>query len=105
MYEVGSDANTKRNANSNFNIPTDNTITRDSVNNTNNKGILEKKISERENTIHKPFVNENLTDSSSNLGKTILDRKNNPYRSSDAINDREKFDIIEKNIPKQVYRY
>tara|TARA_B100002019_G_scaffold51741_1_gene44023 strand:+ start:3368 stop:4852 length:1485 start_codon:yes stop_codon:yes gene_type:complete len=96
-YEVGSDANTKRNANSNFNIPTDNTITRDSVNNTNNKGILEKKISERENTIHKPFVNENLTDSSSNLGKTILDRKNNPYRSSDAINDREKFDIEKKH--------
>jgi hypothetical protein len=99
-YEIGNSA-IPTNINPRITIPSDNTINRDSVNNTTESGILEKKLAEREQTVHKP--NKALLNvADSKLTQSITDRKNKPYRSSDAVSDREKLHI-EKTHDKTKY--
>ncbi len=85
-------------------MPTDNSISRDSVNNTDSKGILDKKFSEREQTIHKPATIDTIpiNNPESKLTQTINDRKSKPYRETDAVTEQKKF-IIEKTHDKTKY--
>lgn len=90
-YEIGNSA-IPTNINPRITIPSDNTINRDSVNNTTESGILEKKLAEREQTVHKP--NKALLNvADSKLTQSITDRKNKPYRPSDALSEREKLNL------------
>jgi hypothetical protein len=92
-YDMGSNSTAKiTDINPRISIPDDNNINRDSVNNTTDNGILEKKIKEREQTVHRPSsILPNINESK--LTQTISDRKNKPYRTSDAVTDREKLGI------------
>lgn len=101
-YEVGSNANAiPKNTDPKISVPTDTDVTRDSVDTTDGEGILEKKLTEREQTVYRPSKNlPNVADSK--LAQTITDRKNKPYRSSDAVSEREKLHI-EKTHDKTKY--
>lgn len=73
-------------------IPTGDNILRDSVNVATNDGIIKSKYEENKKNIQTPLSSlENRPESK--LSRSISERKDNPYKETNAISDETKFNL------------